>query len=154
VPTTATTVVSSNAAIAITSVIWSGGETAPVITINGTGFGSRPAPDPPGPPSQLGSSDPRLKCIALNSDEGLDFGTQLYVFTQDNNFSAGRYRPSVGENDCVGFVVDAFGPAQIKVHLGAAYPTYRAQNNYTIHSGYHYEIGLKGTTFQGTVQYT
>jgi len=138
----------------IASAVWSGDEETPVLTINGQGFGARPTPQPPGPPSEVRPQNGRINCNFSAGREGLDYGTELYVQTADDTFSAGRYRPEIGDLDCVGLLLAQYSDTLIVLRFGGAYSAGRAKYNYTIHSGDRYEIVVKTAMLRGVVQYS
>lgn len=140
----------------ITSVVFSGGEASPVITISGRSFGSRPPPYPPGAPSKFNFQDRSSNCNQTAGDEGLDYGTQLSVHTDDNTFTAGRYRggPDKAELDCVGLVVDEFTDSRVVLRLGGAYQADRGRLNFTIRNGYRFEVVVGSAELRGIVRYS
>ena len=137
----------------ITSVVWRGNEAEPSVAINGQGFGARPMPQPPGAPSQLASQDRRYNCNMTRGNEGLDYGTELSLQFNDDAFSAGRYRPQIGQLDCVGLLIAQYSDTMIVLRLGAAYTTGRDEFRYTIRNGDRYEVVVKAAVFRGIVQY-
>jgi len=137
----------------ITSVVWRGNEAEPAVTINGQGFGARPTPQPPGGPSQLSSQDRRYNCNKSSGNEGRDYGADLSLAFNDDAFSAGRYRPQIGQLDCVGLLVAQYSDTMIVLRLGGAYAAGRNEFRYTIHNGDRYEVVVKGAVFRGVVQY-
>jgi hypothetical protein len=113
----------------ITSVKVTGSPSKPVFTITGKGL-SVPAPSPKGSPSNTPGCPVKIKGKA-----GLDYGTQFYVDAfatgtgEDKQlYSAGRYRPSTNETDCIGLIVQSHTPTKVTFTFGSAYsqfPQYR-----------------------------
>jgi hypothetical protein len=134
----------------ISSVIFTGTTTAPTITINGSGFGTTPTPNPTYTPAgtQLCPLPPPT------GDQGLDYGTSLYVFDVPRNWAGGRYRPQLNELDCVGLLISKFTATQVVLQFGAAYAQYQQKYNYLLAEGDAYQIAVNGAMFSGTVHYT
>jgi hypothetical protein len=106
------------AAAAITSVKFSGSAAKPIITVVGRGL-SVPSPSP-----KISPSNQPLCPKVINGNAGLDYGTGLFVtaFANDQHlFSAGRYRPSLNELDCIGLLVLSHTAKQLRFTFGAAY---------------------------------
>jgi hypothetical protein len=141
----------------ITSVIFTGNQSHPTISIRGQGLGKRPSPNPNYHP--LGHPLCPPQPTRPQVQYGLDYGTSLYI--EDSGaqpvWSAGRYRPSLNELDCVGIRLTAFTPTHIVFHLGVAYPklknTNGAVSTYILREGDAFMVGVNGATFTGTVHY-
>jgi hypothetical protein len=106
------------AAAAITSVTFSGSPAKPVITEVGRGL-SVPSPSP-----KISPSNQPLCPKAITGNAGLDYGTGLFVtaFANDQHlYSAGRYRPTLNELDCIGLIVLSHTPKKLRFTFGAAY---------------------------------
>ena len=141
----------------ITAVTFSGSQAHPVITIVGSGFGDRPSPDPgyhpPWPTHRLCPVRP-TKPLA---DYGFDYGAHLFLTdsTQHPGWAAGRYRPGIGELDCIGLLITQYTPTKIVYQLGAAYPNVpTAPAKYALAAGDSYVVGVNGATFSGRVRYS
>jgi hypothetical protein len=130
----------------ITSVTFSTGAAVgsptPLVTINGSGFGTLPTPSPGGDPQvQFGD------CGSPNGYAGLDFGSRLY-FNKLNGvgFEAGN-GPS---GNCVGLVIWKYTPTQIQYGFGIVYngfpPGLQNEDHYSLH--------VKGAVASGTVAFT
>jgi hypothetical protein len=102
----------------ISSVTFSGSPANPSFVIHGTKLGALPKTDPPGHPSGQNG------CPAIAGDSGYDYGTNLYLAVPAKNWSAGRYRPSVNETDCLDLVVTKFAPTRVAFHFGPFYAKY------------------------------
>jgi hypothetical protein len=106
------------AATAITSVTFSGSPAKPIITVAGRGL-SVPSPSP-----KVSPSNQTLCPKAITGNAGFDYGTALYVsaFANDQHlYSAGRYRPSLNELDCIGLIILSHTPKKLRFTFGAAY---------------------------------
>ena len=141
---------SGSGSATISSVVFTGSTMAPTITINGSGFGMQPTPDPTYAPAgtQLCPLAPPA------GDQGLDYGTNLYVFDVPRNWAGGRYRPQLNELDCVGLLISKFTATQVVLQFGAAYAQYQQKDNYLLAEGDAYQIAVNGASFSGTVHYT
>jgi len=151
----ASTVAATTAASAtvITSVKVGGSPSRPVFTITGKGL-SVPAPSPKGSPSNTQGCPLKIKGKA-----GHDYGTQFYVDAfatgtgEDKQlYSAGRYRPTLNENDCIGLTVLSHTPTRVTFTFGSAYSQYRSQYR-TLLNGDLIEVVLKGAKFGLVVHY-
>lgn len=134
----------------ITSVVFTGTTMAPTITVNGSGLGSTPPANPTYAPAgtQLCPLPPP------SGDQGLDYGTSLYIFDTPRNWAGGRYRPELNELDCVGVIITKFTPTQVVFQFGATYAQYQQAHNYLLAEGDAYQLAVNGATFSGTVHYT
>ena len=104
----------------ITSVAFTGNQAHPTITIRGQGLGELPSPRPSYHP--LGHPLCPPKPTLPLARYGFNYGVRLYLEDFTQHWSAGRYRPSLNELDCIGVIATAFNPTHIVIHLGAAYP--------------------------------
>ena len=50
-----------------------------------------------------------------------DYGTSFYVAGVSKGFAGGRYRPSLGELDCIDIVATKFTSTQVDFHFGPFY---------------------------------
>jgi hypothetical protein len=127
------------------------GTSSPLVVIRGSGFGVRPRSNPSYQPTPPNGNVPPYGCNATG-DVGWDYGTQLWVsFTTTTGrplWSAGRYRPSLHELDCVGISRLKYSPTKITFHFGAA--GLRALGA-VLNRGYRYTVSVKGAVKQGTV---
>ena len=147
---------SSAADAKITSVSFAGNEINPTITIRGTGFGVRPTPNPPYHPPALNHPLCRARPTLPLTRYGYDYGTELFL--QDSSqapaWSAGRYRPSLRELDCIGLQVSKYTPTVIVLRLGAAYPLIPGTPGaYALETGDKYIIGVGSARHSGQVRY-
>ena len=102
----------------ITAVRFSGNPSKPVVTVTGRGL-SVPAPNP-----KVSPSNQPLCPKTIKGNAGLDYGTALYLtaFQDDKHiYSAGRYRPSLKELDCIGLIVLSHSATRVRLGFGAAY---------------------------------
>ncbi len=137
------------ASASITSVITSGTSASPVVTVKGSGFGSRPAPNP--------SYSPVGKNGCPNgpaAQAGNLFGTQLYVTDLKakkgtyKNWTAGQYTPgSNGFFDCVGLLIDRWSKTEVRFHFGDTYAKSFPGNTYFLSDGDRFEVFLRGARF-------
>jgi hypothetical protein len=147
----------SAAAPTITSVTFTGSQAHPVITIVGSAFGSRPSPDPTYHPPSPTHPLCDVKPVGKLSRYGYDYGTHLFL--QDSAttpaWSAGRYRPGLRELDCIGLIIKTYTPTKIVYQLGAGYPHIpNTTPTYALAPGDAYVVGVDGTQYTGTVQYS
>ena len=148
--------VSRVAAPSISSVVFTGSQAHPVITIHGRGLGSRPAPNPAYHPPALTHRLCPVKPVQPLAQYGWDYGTHVYLtdVSQHPGWSAGRYRPALGELDCIGLLISKYTPTEIVFRLGAAYPTIPgAPAHYVLAAGDRFTVGVDGTGFTGVVKY-
>jgi hypothetical protein len=134
------------AAPAITSVTFTGGPASPSVVVRGTNLGTLPGPSPAGHPSGLNG------CPLLAGDEGYDYGTSLFLADPAKNWAGGRYRPSVGETDCIDLVITKFTPREVDFHFGAFYTTNYPK--FSLSPGNQVEFGINGASYTTTVKYS
>jgi len=137
-------------AATISSVVFTGTPQAPTVTINGSGFGSMPSPNPNHTPE----GTPQLCPLPPSGNQGYDYGTLLYLFDQPRNWAGGRYRPELNELDCVGLLVSKYTATQVVFQFGSAYADYQQKDNYLLAEGDGYQIAVNGANFSGSVHYT
>jgi hypothetical protein len=111
----------------ITSVRFTGGAAAPIVTISGSNFGAEPAGTPAG-------------CSAT----GDVFGTSLWLDDLTNVWTAGQ------NGDCIGLVVSTYTSTQIVYRLGSFYD----DNAFQLNGGDGYKVTVLGKSLSGTVTYT
>jgi hypothetical protein len=121
----ATTTLPRVASVVFTGV--SGGSTAPTITVNGTGFGAKPA----GQPDQA--------CGGTYT--GDYYGPNFYFWDDTGYWESGL----VG--DCIGMVVSSWTSHQIVFSFGSAY----GQPSYLMHNNDNYALKVKSLLYGGTV---
>jgi hypothetical protein len=147
----------SSATVAkVTSVTFTGNEIKPTITIKGTGFGVQPTPNPPYHPPALDHPLCRAKPPLPLSRYGYDYGSDLFLqdSSQTPAWSAGRYRPSLRELDCIGLLISKYTPTVIVFRLGAAYPLIPGiPGAYALETGDKYVIGVGSARHVGRVRY-
>jgi hypothetical protein len=129
----------------ITSVSFAGSSANPSVVVHGTSLGALPKPDPAGHPSGQNG------CPTSAGDNGYDYGTSLYLAVPAKNWSAGRYRPSLNETDCLDLVVTKFTPTEVDFHLGPFYTQNHAQ--FSLDDGDAVEVGVNGATKTVHVKY-
>jgi hypothetical protein len=133
-------------AAAISSVTVSGTTQNPSIVVKGTNLGSKPAPNP-----SVSPSNQRLCPVVIKGNVGLDYGTSLYLNDNTGNFSAGRYRPTLNELDCIGLIVTKFTPTEIDLRPGNGYQQFLPK--YQLNDGDAVEIAVNGTSKTVHVKY-
>ncbi len=155
VGTAATIIASTGMAVAnskphIASVNTSGTSARPEITVKGTAFGKRPAPDPRYPPA--GKSG--CPVSGPTSGAGHLFGTNLYFTNLKaskgtyKNWSAGEFtRGGSGFFDCVGIVIDRWTSNQVRFHFGNTYGKFIPQNTYFFSNRDRFEVFVRGAKF-------
>ncbi len=131
---------------AISSVTVTGTPQAPSIVVHGTNLGSEPAPNPSGSPSNQ-----PLCPVVIKGNAGLDYGTSLYLNDATGNFSAGRYRPTLNELDCIGLIVTKFTPTEVDFRPGSGYQQFSPK--YRINDGDALEIAINGASKTVHVKY-
>jgi hypothetical protein len=107
----------------IDKIIFGGTPSKPGITITGTdltydrhlGSGA-PEPNPPYTPGGHPGCPTQFK-----GPQGHDYGTRLYVVDKSASplWAAGRYRPHLGELDCIGLVLTQWTSGAIQFHFGS-----------------------------------
>jgi hypothetical protein len=141
----------------ITRVTITGTERNPVITVHGQHLGTRPHPNPTYHPlghPPLCPPNP----TEPQSAYGFDYGTKLFLVdsTQQPNWSGGRYRPKLGELDCVGVVVLSFSQAKVVFRFDAAYREpleNHPDRSYHLLENDAFTVGVNGAHFSGRVHY-
>ena len=131
---------------AINSVTVTGTPQNPAFVVQGMNLGTRPAPNPSGSPSNQ-----PLCPVLIKGNAGLDYGTSLYVNDNTGNFSAGRYRSSLNELDCIGLVVTKFTPTEVDFRPGNAYQQFFPK--YQINDGDAIEIAVNGVAKTVHIKY-
>jgi hypothetical protein len=131
----------------ITSVTFSSGSavgsTTPLVTIDGTGFGTLPNPSPGGDPqAEFGD------CGSPSGYDGLDFGSHL----QFNELSSpGAFEAGNGtQGNCVGLVIWEYTPTQIQYGFGSVYAGFPPG----LQNGDKYSVRVKGASASGTVSFS
>jgi hypothetical protein len=133
----------------ISSVAFSGNPGNPSVIIHGKNFGKRPAPNPSAHPSGQPSGSGR--CPVVAGDTGYNYGTSLYLAATAKNWSGGRYRPELGENDCLDLVVTKFTPTEVAFHFGPFYTKFHS--NFSLDSGDAVEVDVNGAVLDVHVKY-
>jgi hypothetical protein len=135
-------------------VVFSGTQSAPVILITGSGFGTKPTHDPKVSPARAGikyHSACDTQPLQGNHKDGFDYGpTALGVgwgSSAPTGYSAGVY-VSGSYLDCIGVVVRSYMPDKVVLRLGCQYALYPQ-----IIAGDRYLIQVAGATKSGIVAY-
>jgi len=121
----------------------------PQVTIRGSGFGVRPAHDPSYPPTPPQGNTPPYGCSETGK-VGWNYGTQLWISVTSathSAWSAGRYRPALGELDCIGLTILKYTGNRVVYRLGSGYE----QGGYKLAAGDHYVVSVKGAKRSGVV---
>jgi hypothetical protein len=120
------------------------GSSTPLVTINGSGFGTLPTPVPAGNPQNYAGSE----CFGVTPGyDGLDFGTSLYF----NDFGAGAFEAGFGQStggNCIGLVVWKYSDTQIVFGFGVVYG-----GTLKINDGDRYQVHVAGVRKVGTVHF-
>jgi hypothetical protein len=133
----------------VSSVVFTGDSANPTVTINGSGLGQQPPPNPSYTPEGQ-----KLCPLPPSGNQGYDYGVSLYLADPSRNWSGGRYRPELGELDCIGLLPSTFTATKVVFTFGSAYAQYQKQDNYLLAEGDPYQLVVNGAAFQGTVHYT
>lgn len=125
----------------IGKVIFGGTPAHPGITVTGSDLTYDryyPATPPePNPPYSPGNHP--LCPLKLTGVQGHDYGTRLYLVDKSAHplWAAGRYRPALGELDCIGIVLEQWTSGAIKFRFGSGY----LQGHYPqLHNGDYVQI--------------
>jgi hypothetical protein len=73
--------------------------------------------------------------------------------TNAEKYSAGRYRPTLGELDCIGLIVGKPTPSKMTFTLGAAYAQHYVSSTGPIHDGDVVEVVLGKAACATVVHY-
>lgn len=149
----ATTTTVAPTAAHVTSATVTGTVGAPVITVNGTGFGAQPAAGPV-PQGQQGCPS------APSAGDGHLYGGVNLYFTDTHakagsykNWNGGQYTPgNNGQFDCVGEVISSWSPTHVVFSFGNLYDKNIPQNYYVLSNGDGFQVFVKGASFKGTAK--
>lgn len=129
---------SKSGKVTITSVAFSGSSSAPVFTVDGTGFGAIPGqPVKPGCPEIAGA--------------GKNYGSTFYF----NDNSANQWQAGTG-GDCIGLIIRSWTATSVVFSLGSWYSWSGggAGQGTILANGDPYTMTLKGAHFTGSVNIT
>ncbi|MGH9069986.1 MAG: hypothetical protein ACRDX8_02165 [Acidimicrobiales bacterium] len=114
----------------VSAVALTGSIAAPVVTVTGSGFGTRPAPYPATTPEGQ-SGCPSAPAVG----DGFLYANRLFFKDPDNNtgFIAGE--DAGGQFDCVGIVIDSWSPTKVAFGFGNLYDKQIPQNYYVLSKG-------------------
>ena len=129
--------------------VFTGSSSDPTVTVNGTNLGQLPTANPDYTPEGH-----QLCPLPPAGSQGYDYGTNLYLYDPSRNWAGGRYRPDLGELDCIGLLVQSFTPTKVVFKFGSAYAQYQKQDNYLLAEGDPFEVAVNGAILRGTVHYT
>jgi hypothetical protein len=127
----------------ISRVLFGGKPTNPFITIRGTDLNYEPyRPIPPRNPP-YSPSNQKLCPVKITGSPGWDYGTRLFFTDKSAKpvWSAGRYRPTLGELDCIGLIVTHYTSGQIEFHFGGFF----RQRHYRVNPGDFVGVAVNGT---------
>jgi hypothetical protein len=127
----------------ITRIYFGGKPTNPTITIRGVDLNYEPAqPIPPKYPTYTPSNQ-KLCPVKIKGPPGFDYGTRLYFVDKSAKpvWSAGRYRPNLGELDCIGLIITQYTSGQIEFHFGGFFK----QGHYKVKPGDFVGVAVNGT---------
>ncbi|MGH9070575.1 MAG: hypothetical protein ACRDX8_05270 [Acidimicrobiales bacterium] len=131
----------------VASVTLTGTIAAPQVTVKGTGFGSRPAPNPASAPQgQAGCPS------APEAGDGYLYGNKL--FFKDPNTKSGFIagENAGGQFDCVGLVVDSWSPTALVFGFGNLYDKHIPMNYYVLAKGDSCTVYVQGAAGTVTVK--
>jgi hypothetical protein len=125
----ATAATSTTQRAVITSLTVAGTPAKPVFTILGRAL-TVPRPNPKTAPARQ-----RMCPLKTTGNVGHDYGTRFYLIAWDGQatssnallYSAGRYRPTLNELDCIGIVLVSHTPSQLVFRFGHAYSQFSSQ---------------------------
>jgi hypothetical protein len=109
----------------IGKVVFGGSPANPGITVVGSDLNYDPyygTGQPPASPDYTPGGHPGCP-HNFTGPQGHDYGTRLYLVDKSANplWAAGRYRPGLGELDCIGVVIEQRDSGVIQFHLGSFY---------------------------------
>ena len=133
----------------IDAVIFTGGPADPTVTVNGSSLGVIPNPNPTFTPE---GHD--LCPVPPSGNQGFDYGVSFYLFNPARNWAGGRFRPELGELDCIGLLASSFNPNQVVFKFGSAYAQFQQSKNFVLAEGDPFQLIVNGAAFQGTVHYS
>jgi hypothetical protein len=117
----------------ISRVIFGGKPTNPTVTIRGTDLDYDPyrATPPRNPP--YNPSNQKLCPVEIQGTPGYDYGTRLYFVDRSAKpeWSAGRYRPKLGELDCIGLIITRYTSGEVVFRFGGFF----RQRHYRVKAG-------------------
>ena len=134
----------------------SGSPARPVFTLSGSGL-RLPKPNPKASPS----NQPPLCPLVISGKAGRNYGRRFYLLAwsagpSDNNsfmYAAGRYRPSLGELDCIGLIVLSHTARKVVFTLGHAYQQYYATKPRLLQNRDVIEVVFQGAPIAAVVHY-
>jgi hypothetical protein len=117
----------------ISRVIFGGKPTNPTITIRGTDLDYNPSQAIPPKNPSYNPSNQKLCPVKIHGTPGFDYGTRLYFVDKSAKplWSAGRYRPRLGELDCIGLIITRYRSGEVVFHFGGFFK----QNHYRVKPG-------------------
>lgn len=154
-PTTTTTAAANNMSgtnslpktgARVKSVDLTGTTAQPVVTVSGSGFGTRPTPYPStAPEGQSGCP------AAPTAGDGYLYGNKLFLADPNTitGFIAGE--DAGGQFDCVGLVIDSWSPSKVVFSLGNLYDKHIPQNYYVLKHGDPFTVYVQGAVGTGSV---
>jgi hypothetical protein len=104
----------------ISRILFGGTPANPTITIRGTDLDYDPYhPIPPKNPT-YNPSNQKLCPVKIKGTPGYDYGRRLYFVDKSAKpeWSAGRFRPALGELDCIGIIVTRYTSGEVVFHFG------------------------------------
>jgi hypothetical protein len=142
---------STASAAKITKVTFSGTSAAPVITVTGSGFGTRPAKDPEGSPAKA-SAGCRSQPLEGNRNDGSDYGPSGlglgWGTSRGSGYNAGVDVPHK-YLDCIGVEIRSYTSTKVVFSLGCQYVLYspaKAHENFLVQ--------VHGATKRGVISYS
>ena len=127
----------------ISRIYFGGKPTNPTITIDGSdlNYEGNQAVPPKNPP--YSPSNQTLCPVKITGIPGWDYGTRLYFTDKSAKpvWSAGRYRPKLGELDCIGLIVTQYTSGRIEYHFGGFFK----QRHFRVSPGDFVGVAVNGT---------
>jgi hypothetical protein len=117
----------------IFKIVFGGKPTNPVITVLGQDLRYDPYEVRPPKNPTYTPSNQSLCPVKIHGNPGYDYGTRLTFVDRSAkpSWSAGRYRPKLGELDCIGIVITAFTNDRVEFHFGGFF----RQRHYRVNPG-------------------
>lgn len=127
----------------ISRVIFGGKPSNPTITIRGSDLDYNQYQSLPPRNPTYNPSNQKLCPVEIKGTPGFDYGTRLYFVDKSAKpeWSAGRYRPKLGELDCIGLIVTRYTSGEVVFHFGGFF----RQHHYRVKPGDFVGVAVNGT---------
>lgn len=129
----------------ISTVQIAGSVANPVITVQGHGFGRRPAHDPSCHPGNN----------ACGHYTGYEFGDKLFFQAgpRSNSFRAGRFQTAPHEFDAIGLLVSTYTNDEVVFRFGSGYRALRHRKGWTLRPGERCSVTIRDLHGSTTVSF-